>query len=78
MRQGETGQGEFSILVLVVGAVLCIGAGVLIVSFLGDSRPEEVTGQLGSPRCPWRSSALARPPACSSLSGGRDWLRLVC
>jgi len=47
MRQGETGQGEFSILVLVVGAVLCIGAGVLIVSFLGDSHPEEVTGQLG-------------------------------
>jgi len=41
MRQGETGQGEFSILVLVVGAVLCIGAGVLIVSFLGDSHPEE-------------------------------------
>lgn len=45
MQQGEAGRWQFA--VLAVGVALCVGAVVLIASFLGDSHPEETIAKLG-------------------------------
>ena len=45
MHQGEAGRWQFAVLAL--GVALCIGAIVLIASFVGDSHPEETIAKLG-------------------------------
>jgi hypothetical protein len=45
MRQGRAGRVQFAVLAL--GVALCVGAVVLIVSFVGDSHPEETIAKLG-------------------------------
>lgn len=47
MRQGEVGRGSIPVLALIIGAALCVGAGILIASFLGDSHPEQTIAELG-------------------------------
>lgn len=45
MDQGEAARWQFAVLVL--GVALCIGATVLIASFVGDPHPEETIAKLG-------------------------------
>jgi catechol 2,3-dioxygenase-like lactoylglutathione lyase family enzyme len=41
------GRSSVAVLMLVLGAALCVGAGVLIASFIDDSHREETIGKLG-------------------------------
>jgi hypothetical protein len=63
MHQGEAG-GRRQFAVLTVGVALCIGAVVLIASFLGDSHPEETIAKLGYAA---GSLALFAPSAVAGL-----------